>query len=280
MNNIALLTDSACDISCEFAQKYNIKIVPLRINFSNRTFRDREDITPPELYDMLKNEIPKTSLPSSEDVYSAFQKIKNEKFEKVLYIGISSGLSGTYNFIKMLGIEFFGDNFYSFDTKTLSSGEGLLVKKTAEMIENNNTISEILEELNEVRKKMFAEFVVKDITYLSRGGRIGKVAGTLGSLLRICPIIRVNDDGVYETAGKSMGFSRSLQIMLNQMQNKFNDLKIIVEIVHGLEESTAKTILDKIKKFSNVVQSTIIPVTALLGVHTGPGLIGIIAYES
>lgn len=280
MNNIALLTDSACDISCEFAQKYNIKIVPLRINFSDRTFRDREDITPPELYDMLKNEIPKTSLPSSEDVYSAFQKIKNEKFEKVLYIGISSGLSGTYNFIKMLGIEFFGDNFYSFDTKTLSSGEGLLVKKTAEMIENNNTISEILEELNEVRKKMFAEFVVKDITYLSRGGRIGKVAGTLGSLLRICPIIRVNDDGVYETAGKSMGFSRSLQIMLNQMQNKFNDLKIIVEIVHGLEESTAKTILDKIKKFSNVVQSTIIPVTAVLGVHTGPGLIGIIAYES
>ena len=280
MNSIALITDSACDISCDFIQKYNIKIIPLRISFSDKTFRDRVDITPPELYDMLKDEIPKTSLPSSEDVYSVFQKIKKENFEQVLYIGISSGLSGTYNFVTMLGKEFFGDKFYSFDTKTLSAAEGVLVKTAAKMIENESKILHILDVIYKIRKNMFGEFVVKDITYLSKGGRIGKVAGTLGSLLRICPIIRVNDDGVYETAGKSMGFSRSLQIMVNQLREKFDGLKIVVEIVHGLEENAAKTVLEKIKQFSDVVQSSIIPVTAVLGVHTGPGLIGIIAYET
>lgn len=279
MDNIALVTDSACDISYEFIQKHSIKIIPLRINFSDKSFRDREEITPLELYDMLKTEIPKTSLPSSNDIYSVLQRVKDENFDKVLYIGISSGLSGTYNFVKMLGTEFFGSNFYSFDTKTLSSGEGLLVKKAAQMLENNCTISEIISELTKIRRGMFAEFVVKDITYLSKGGRIGKVAGTLGSLLKICPIIRVNEDGVYETAGKSMGFPRSLQMMLNQLHDKFNGVKIIVEIVHGLEENTAKSVLEKIKKFSDVVQSAIVPVTAVLGVHTGPGLIGIIAYE-
>lgn len=277
MNKIALITDSACDLCCEIVEKYNINVIPLRINFSEKSFRDREDITPLELYDMIKNEIPKTSLPLAEDVYSVFRKLKD--FDKVLYIGISSGLSGTYNFIKLLGKEVFGDRFFSFDSKTLSGGQGLLVKKAAQMIEKGNTLADILVELNIIRSRMFAEFIVKDITYLIQGGRIGKVAGTLGSLFKICPIIKVNDDGVYETAGKSIGFARSLQLMLNQLQSKFNGLKIIVEVVHGLEESTAKTVLDKIKQFSNVIQESIVPVTAVLGVHTGPGLIGIIAYE-
>lgn len=277
MGNIALITDSACDLSCETLEKYNIKVIPLRINFSNKTFRDRVDITPLELYDMLKNEIPKTSLPSAEDVNSVFDKVKDA--EKIFYIGLSSGLSGTYNFIKLLGKEAFGERFFSFDTKTLSGGQGLLIEKAAQMIEEGKSISDILVTLNIIRSKMFAEFIVKDITYLAQGGRIGKVAGTLGSLLKICPIIKVNDEGVYETAGKSMGFSRSLQVMLNQLQNKLSGLKIIVEIVHGLEETAAKNVLSKIKQFSDVIQASIIPVTAVLGVHTGPGLIGIIAYE-
>lgn len=277
MNKIALITDSACDVFCETLEKYNIGLIPLRINFSENSFKDREDITPLELYDMMKNEIPKTSLPRAEDVYSVFETVKDA--EKVLYIGISSGLSGTYNFVKLLGEEFFGDKFYSLDSKTLSGGQALLVKKAAQMIENGNTIADILVELNIIRSKMFAEFIVKDISYLIQGGRIGKVAGTLGSLFKICPIIRVNEDGVYETAAKSMGFSRSLQLMVNRVQNKFGGLKVMVEIVHGLEESTAKNIMEKIKQFANVVQESIVPVTAVLGVHTGPGLIGIIAYE-
>lgn len=279
MNKIALLTDSASDISCEVMQKYNIRIIPLRIHFSNCTYRDRVDITPHDLYDLIVEEIPKTSLPSSEDIIPIFEAIKKEGYEKILYIGISSGLSGTYNFVKMLGKEYWGDNFYSIDTKTLSSGEGLLVQKAADMLDNQKDIKEIFQTLSDIRGRMFSAFVVRDISYLSRGGRIGKVAGTLGSLFKICPVIRVNDDGVYETSGKSIGFTRSLQLMIKQVQDKFSGLKIAIEIVHGLEESTAKSVLDKIKQFSDIVKEAIIPVTAVLGVHTGPGLIGIIAYE-
>lgn len=279
MNKIALITDSACDISYDTAKKNNIGIIPLRINFSYKSFRDREEITPPELYSLLKEEIPKTSLPSAEDVQIVFKSIEKNDFDDIIYIGISSGLSGTYNFVKILGEEHFGNKFHSFDSKTLSGGEGLLVEKTSQMIKTGNTVSEIFEKLNEIRKRMYASFVVKDITYLSRGGRIGKVAGTIGSLLRICPIIRVNEDGVYETSAKSMGFSRSLQMMIKQVQDKFSGLKIIVQIVHGLEETAAKSVLDRIKQFSTVVEGAIVPVTAVLGVHTGHGLIGIIAYE-
>lgn len=279
MGKIALMTDSASDVSCEFIRKYSVKVIPLRIYFSERTFRDRVDIVPPQIYDMLKEEIPKTSLPTAEDILKVFELIKQEGYEKVLYLGISSGLSGTYGFVKTLGEEYFGGNFYSFDTKILSSGEGLLVQKAAEMLSSGVNIQSILECLQIIRAKMFSSFIVKDITYLVKGGRIGKVAGTLGSFLKICPIIRVNDDGVYETAGKSIGFSRALQLMLRQVQEKFAGLKVAVEVVHGFEESTADMILSKIKKFSKVVKSAVVPVTAVLGVHTGPGFVGVVAYE-
>ncbi len=277
MESITLITDSACDLSCETLKKYDIKIIPLRINFSDRSLRDREDVTSSEIYEMLKTEVPKTSLPSSEDVESVFKTIGDAT--SVLYVGFSSGLSGTYNFIKMLGNEFFGNRFYSFDTKTLSAGLGLLVKKAAQMIREGKAMNDIFSTLINIRSRMFAEFVVKDITYLTQGGRINKIAGTIGSLLKISPVIRVNDDGVYETSGKSIGFSRSIQIMINHFKEKFDGLKVIVQVVHGMEENTARMVMDKINQFSTVVQESITPVTAALGVHTGPALIGIIAYE-
>ena len=193
MNKIAIVTDSASDISCEDISKYNIKIIPLRICFENKTYRDRLEITPLELYDMLKNEIPKSSLPSSEDINEVFEQIKKEGYSDILYIGISSGLSGTYNFVKLMGENLEGINFYSFDTKSLSCGQGMLVLEAARMADSMCDVNEIIDKIKAIRKKSQALFVVKDLTYLMKGGRIGKVAGTLGSLLKLCPIVRVND---------------------------------------------------------------------------------------
>ncbi len=280
MNKLALITDSSCDISQEFIQKHNIKIIPLRVCFSDKTFLDRVELTSLELYDKMKTEIPKTSLPSSESVMSVLDELKNDGFSDVLYVGVSSGLSGTYNFVKLIGEQYDGLNFYSFDTKTLSCGQGLLVKAAARMIEKECPVEDILSELQNIRNNMMAMFIVKDLTYLKKGGRIGKVAGTIGSLLKICPIVRVNDDGVYESSTKSLGFSRSLQMMIKEFENKFKGHNIIVSVVHGLEEGLANSVLNKIKQFANVIDGDVIPVTAVLAVHTGPGLIGIIAHNA
>lgn len=280
MNKIALITDSACDISQEFISQHNIKMIPLRICFSNKTYLDRVDLTSLELYEKMKAEIPKTSLPSSESVISIFDQIKSEGYTDVLYIGVSSGLSGTYNFVNLIGQQYESLNFFSFDTKTLSCGEGMLVKTAAKMIENGVSVNEIISELSDIRNNMLALFIVKDLTYLSKGGRIGKVAGTIGSLLKICPVVKVNSDGVYETAVKSLGFSRSLQMMIKEFESRFTGSNIKVSVVHGLEESLANSVLNKIKTFANVIEGEVIPVTAVLAVHTGPGLIGIIAQNA
>ena len=279
MKKTAIITDSASDLSTDTIKKYNIKVIPLQIHFSDRTYKDGLEIKPIELYEMLKSEIPKSSLPSHDDIISVFDQLKEEGYTDVIYVGISTGLSGTYNFIKMLGQEYEGLNFYSFDTKTLSCAEGMLVSMAAKMIEASYDIKRILDELYKIREKMLALFVVKDLTYLIKGGRINKVTGVIGNILKLCPIIHVNDNGIYEIFSKTLGFSKSLNIMIKEVENRFKGLNIAVTIVHGLEEEMAKTVLENIKKFCNVIEEAISPVTAVLGVHTGPGLIGIIVRE-
>lgn len=279
IKKIAILTDSACDISDKIIQKYDIKIIPLCIHFENKTYRDRVEIEPKKLYELLKTEIAKTSQPIFDDVQNALDEIKREGYEEVLYIGISSGLSGTFNFVKSIGEKYEGMNFYSFDTKTLSCAQGMIVTLAANLIKKINDINKLITELTKLREKMTSLFIVKDITYLVRGGRISRFMGIIGNLFKVCPIVTVNDGGSYSIFSKTLSFPRSLQTMVNEIKNRFSNSDIKISIVHGLEEDLAKSVLAKIKTFSNVIEEQILPVTSVLGVHTGPGLIGIIAHK-
>lgn len=277
---IAILTDSASEISKKAVEQYNIKVIPLRICFSDKTYRDRIEINSEHFFEKLKEEIPKTSLPSVRDILKILDEIKGQGYTDVLYIGLSSGLSGTFHFVSIVGREYEGLNFYSFDTKMLSGGEGNLVLEAAKMLEKTNDITLVIEKLRSIRERMSALFVVENLTYLNKGGRIGKVAGTVGSLLHLSPVIEVNQEGVYETAGKTIGFTRAIDLLIKELQNRFAGKKIIVSLVVGKDREKAIVTLRKIKKFSEVVESSIGFVTSVLGAHTGPGLLGVIVYAT
>lgn len=279
---IAIITDSASDISNDFAKQHNIKIIPLRIFFKDKIYLDRVQVKSEDIYNMLQNEeLPKTSLPSSEDIISVLDKVKSEGFTDVLYIGLSSGLSGSYNFVKMIGEEYEGLNFYSFDSKALSAPQGILLKLAVKLIEEKNiSIKKVLFKLKEARKKMQSSFVVKNIFYLAKGGRISKAQGAVGSLLKVCPVVKINDEGIYEVKHKSIGFARSIQLMLKDFEDDFKGLDVNVSIVHFMNERLAKTMVDKIQVFANIINVDILPVTASLAIHTGPGLIGISMSEA
>ncbi len=277
---IAILTDSASEISKKAVEQYDIKVIPLRICFSDKTYRDRIEINSGHFFEKLKEEIPKTSLPSVRDILKILDEIKGQGYTDVLYIGLSSGLSGTFHFVSIVGREYEGLNFYSFDTKMLSGGEGSLVLEAAKMLEKTNDITSVIEKLRLIRERMSALFVVENLTYLNKGGRIGKVAGTVGSLLHLNPVIEVNEEGVYETAGKTIGFTRAIDFLIKEIQNRFAGKKIIVSLVVGKDREKAIVTLRKIKKFSEVVESSIGFVTPVLGAHTGPGLLGVIVYTA
>jgi DegV family protein with EDD domain len=123
-------------------------------------------------------------------------------------------------------------------------------------------------------------FVIKTLYYLRKGGRIGKVEGTLGTLMDIKPIIGVGLDGVYHTLAKVRGFKNSVQKMLSMVQDEYRGKNINVAIVHGSSPLEANALLEEVRKFSTVCESFVTQVCPALGIHTGPGLLGIIAYEA
>ena len=134
-----------------------------------------------------------------------------------------------------------------------------------------------MEKALEVRSSQLGMFVIRTLEFLRKGGRIGLVEGVVGSILKICPIIYVNDNGVYETLAKARGYKAAVEIMVQETIKRFGKAKISLSVVHGRALEEAQHLLERLKEPLNIVDSFISPVSPALAIHTGPGLLGIVA---
>jgi len=277
MEKIALITDSASDISTDFLKENNIKVVPLKVIFSDREYDDGIDITPEMLYDALPNEIPKTSLPSVEKFTSLLEKLITEGYTHAIIITISSGLSGTYNSARLAAQNISGMETFVFDSMTLSMAEGAMVIETMNLIKERKSFKEITEILPTLRDKVEIFFTIDTLEYLIKGGRIGKVAGTIADVLNLKPIITVGDDGIYHTACKIRGIKQSISKLAGLVKPYLENGECKAWIMDGAAPDKAKILYDSIKNFPNLVECNLGgAIGPALGVHTGPGLLGII----
>ncbi len=207
---IALLVDSGTDVPAEIMSQYGMYMLPLQIIYKDRTYTDKVDITAEEIYQRLPQEIPSTSLPDGETINKIFDRIKADGYEQVLAVTISSGLSGTYNVVRLMGEQRNDLDIFVLDTKNIGIGAGLQAIRAAELLNEGITWQELKEQLLQevVRNKVF--FNVATLEYLQKGGRIGLVASILGNALKLNPIISCNDEGIYYTVAKSRGRKKSL----------------------------------------------------------------------
>lgn len=273
---VALVTDTACDLLDEQLEQYDIRVVPLRVATSQGEFRDRVEITQEQLYELLAHELPKTSLPLPEDVSTLYRQLREEGATRILHLCMSGSLSGTYNMVSILAEETEGLKIDVYDTRTLSCGLGLLVLEAAECLSQGMPVEQVLEHLNRVRKHQLGAFVIRTLEFLRKGGRIGLVEGVVGSLLKIKPVIHVNDDGVYATLAKARGFSNALNVMQEEFIRRFQGRKVRVAVVHGNASEDAARLLEFFRQKLDVVSSFVSPVSPALAIHTGPGLLGAI----
>ena len=276
---IAVLTDSASNLSEEFILKQkNLFVVPLMIVIDGKEFRDQVEISASEVYSKLDTNKVSTSLPSNEDLHNVLSEIKKQGFTHLLVINISSGLSGTFNSFRLALAEEKDLEIIQYDTKTLAGGEGFIVEYALELIQKNTDFKKIPELLAKLRKDdSLAFYTINTLKYLKAGGRIGKVEGTIGDLLHIKPVITVNDEGVYVTLSKAFGLKRSLLRMKSILVDKFGDDLIDLIIHFGNNEDEAKELAEKLKSNLNIRNISIVRLTPVLGVHTGPEIIAYIA---
>ncbi len=276
-NKIALLVDSGIDVPFSVIEEYKIYSIPLKIIYKDREYSDGVDIQAQEVYEKLSQEIPKTSLPSSMETIAILDKIKADGYEKVLVVTLSSGLSGTHNLISLIAKDYEGLEIGLVDTKNIGIAGGMVAIQAAEYIKEGMDFETLKETSNKNVGKSKIFFCLSTLEYLQKGGRIGLVSSMVGNALNLKPIISCNEEGIYYNVAKISGRKRSLDKMIEiaveyaSKSNRYN-----IAVVHGGAPEDAlkvkEKLIQRLNKYKNFFDGQISPA---LGVHTGPGLVGI-----
>lgn len=274
MEKIAVLVDSAGDLPLELIKEKNIKLMPLRISYSHGEFKDVLEISADEIYSNLEKEVPKTSLPSAQDIQDIFNDLENEGYTHIIAITISGGLSGTFNSVRLLLDDHPSFKSFVYDTKILAMPEGLVALEVANLVEKGLSFDEIVTAIPKIREKINGYFTINTLEYLLKGGRIGKISGVIGEMLNLKPIVTTGDDGVYYTICKARGRKQSISKLIGLLKDDLKKGKSKVWVLHAGALDEALKIKDSIKELNNIIETSISQISPALGVHGGPGLLG------
>ena len=276
-DKVAILVDSGSDVPTEFLEHHHIFMIPLKILFNEGEYLDGLTIDAEEVYRRLPFEIPKTSLPDGEQINSILDRIYEQGYRKVLAVCISSALSGTCNMLRVICEEYEKLECHIVDSKNISIGSGILAIHAAQLLDRGLGFEEVCGKVDEMVSKSKVFFCLKTLEYLQKGGRIGKVAAMVGSAISLKPIISCNEEGKYFPIAKALGRNPSIKKMLDLAQKCAEGCsKVSIAVMHGGDLEEAQTLVNEVKKkIPNGTVSVFGQISPALGVHTGPGLLGI-----
>lgn len=271
-----IVTDCAADLPAHELNELGIVQAPLYIQFPEGEVNSA-DISADEFYDRLeamRPAIPSTAQPSSGMFADIYHKLA-ETSKQMLSIHISSGLSGTINSARV-GAEQVKDAIVSVvDSMTLSGGERFQVLAAAAAARAGWGLKEIQERLAAIREKTEVIYTLETLEYLARGGRIGRVQALLGSVLQLKPVIRVeHSDGKYSTVGKNRTIPQAIGTITDHLADLYGTIPLWVTVLHGRFAQGADALADSMKDRLNISKLEILRISPVLGVHTGPGIVG------
>ncbi len=275
-----IVTDCAADLPREEAAALDIQVAPLFIQFPEGEVNSN-DITPDDFYQRLVRiapQIPTTSQPSS-GIFADIYKKLVEQGEEVLSIHISSGLSGTIESARSGAAQLPGKVITIVDSFTLSGGERFQVLAAAMGARAGRNKEYILEKLSKIRESTEVIYTLETLEYLQRGGRIGRVQALAGSLLGIKPLIRVEkSDGKYSTMGRARTIPKALDTIANHIESLYGkNTSLWISVLHGQLAEQANHLAEMMKDKVKVGKMEVLRISPVLGVHTGPGLVGLAA---
>lgn len=276
---IHILADSASDLTSDDFRALNVDRVSLSVLLDNETYLDGESIEPLYVYDQMRaGKSPKTSQATPDQFEAIFRRFA-EKKEPCLYLAFSSALSGTYQSATIARQAVLDDykeaDIRVIDTLCASLGYGLVVKEAARLRDEGQSIDQIVAQSRYYAEHMEHIFTVDDLEYLYRGGRVSKTAAFMGTLLKIKPILHM-DEGKLIPLEKMRGTKKAYKRLLDMMDERSVDLKNqIVGISHSDCLENAEMLADEIKKRYDVKQVEIRMIGSVIGSHTGPGTIAI-----
>ncbi|MBR1640955.1 MAG: DegV family protein [Butyrivibrio sp.] len=275
---VRILSDSTCDLSKELTQRYNVTIIPLYVRLGDKEYLDGVNITPEELYEWsdAHGETPKTAAPGIDDITKLFEK---DSADEYIIFTISSSMSASFNNARLAAeAAEMNDRVHIIDSANLSTGIGLLVIKAAEMAKEGKEASEIVSEIERLKKNVRASFVIDTLEYLYRGGRCSGLAALLGTALKLHPRIEVADGAMHpekKYRGKSQKYVMDYVKDMEEDLKKAEKDRVFIthsgcdaEIVDGVRKY-----LQSLDRFDEILETR---AGSVVSSHCGPGTLGVL----
>lgn len=269
---IRILADSTSDIRQEEAKKLGIEVVPLGVSFGEETFLDGVTILGPDFYNRLQNDktFPRTSQPAPSIFEKAFKEAMTAG-DELIYIGASSGLSGTFNSARLAQENVGYSKIHIFDSLSSIQSLRLIVLKAVENRDAGKNVEEILEEAEYMKSHLYIVSALDTLSYLRKGGRLSAAASAIGNLLNLKVMVDLDKEGKIRVYGKCLGLRIAMKIMSIDVKRFEPDPKYTLSFGYTDKPDNMAIFEQKIMAafpgFSKM-ESQIGPA---IGSHVGPG---------
>ena len=281
MRKVAVVADSTCCLPQEIVERYDICVVPLQIVHEGKSYRDGIDITPNEVYKIMrkKENLPTTSTASAGGFLDAYRQV-SQKAESILCITVTSLQSKTFeaaSAAKEIAKEEIPNTIIEvFDSRSVAAALGFIVREAARFASQGAGLAEAIEAARNMMGKVNFLAMLDTLYYLARLGRIARAAAWAGNVLDMKPVLEHNP-----AVGETMPVARprtkrkAIERMLQIMSDRTKGSTVHVMVQHADELEEAKKLAAEIETRFNCVEMYITEFAPVMGVHTGPGLLAI-----
>lgn len=280
MRDYVITVNSTVDLPKEWLEERKVPVIPLKYTIDNETYTDMEGLSSKEFFEKLRDgKMATTSQINPEEARAQLEPFLKEG-KDVLHLGFSSGLSGTYNSMRIAGEELKEEypeaKIIIIDTLCACLGEGLLLYKALQLKEAGKTIEETAKWVEENKLHICHNVTVDDLFHLHRGGRISKASAVLGSVVQIKPIIHMDENGKLQVIGKERGRKKSLNkivdMAVEQIKGWDNDIAMIT---HGDCQEDAEYVAKLVRERLGIENILINNIGTVIGSHTGSGVVAV-----
>ena len=279
---IKIVTDSTCDLAAEYYSKHDITVVPINIQFGTESYLDVITIDAETFYRKVEESgtLPKTSQPSAGQFEEYYARLADAGATDIVSIHVTGKLSGTYQSAEMAKEMMAGRvRVHPFDTLSGSAGMGFMVLEAVRMVEAGSSVEEILARLEAMRDSMNVLLTVRDLRYAKMSGRVGTLQSSLSSMLRIKPIILL-EDGLLDVTEKVRTQRKAINCMCDIMTERLGATgPVNLAVVHAAAPEEGQALLEQARTMFDVRETYLSGLALSLAVQFGPGTLGLMAYR-
>ena len=284
MLQVAVVTDTTACIPKEQVEKHGIEVVPIELVFGDKVYRDGIDISPTEFYALLRQAetLPTTAGSLPGPYLEAYRKV-SRKASGILCITESSKFSGMFNSaqvaMEMAKKDIPNVSIEVLECTTAAAGQGLVALAAARAAASGKSLTEVVEIAREVMRRVCLFATLDTLHYLVKGGRVPKAAGLVNSLLQIKPVFTVNEGDAHTVALPRSTPNAMKRILKLMGQKVVKGQPLRVAVMHADAFNEAIILRSRISSQFDCTELFITEFTPVMGVHTGPGVIGVAFYS-